>query len=88
MKHIYKIIRIIAYIITALFIIGATWYGYENLNQVRKSTNDYDKSINEVITQYADNYQKDVESLEQTEKNLADSEARLKKLFEKAGLEW
>ena len=83
-----KSIRIIAYIIATLFLIAAIWFGYENLNQVRKSTNDLDKSINEIIIYQSTNYDKERQELDRIEKNLTDSEARLKKLFEEVGLEW
>ena len=83
-----KSIRIIAYIIATLFLIAAIWFGYENLNQVRKSTNDLDKSINEIIIYQSTNYDKEQQELDRIEKNLTDSEARLKKLFEEVGLEW
>lgn len=77
-------IRIIFIIIIALCLIALAYCSYDNLDNVRKSTSDYDKGVNKVISDWLKADSETTEMLKQTKKNLADSEARIDKLIKEA----
>ena len=75
-----KSIKIIAIIIATLFLISAIWFGWENLNHVRKSTNQLDESINNVIIEWSADYANDTALLQQIDEDLSAAQARLEAL--------
>lgn len=81
-----KLIRILEIIIIALTIFVFIFMAYNNLNSIRKSTSQLDKGINEIIIQDMVTYQNDVKELKEIKGRLAESEARIDKIFKEAGI--
>lgn len=75
-----KIMWIITAAIAALCLFALAYGAYDNLNNVRKSTNELDKSINDVVIEWSADYANDTELLEQIDKDLQEAQARLEAL--------
>lgn len=75
-----KTIRYIFIIIIALCLFALLYGAYNNLNHVRKSTNQLDKGIDEVIIEWSADYSNDAELLEQIDNDLIEAQIRLEAL--------
>jgi uncharacterized protein YoxC len=82
-----KAIEIILIIILSLVLLAVTLGAYLNLQSVRASTNELDKSINEVMAQWIKSDSETTEMLERSKKNLEEAEIRIDKLFKEAGID-
>ncbi len=83
----YKLIITIRYIfiiIIALCLFALAYAAYDNLNNVRKSTNQLDESINNVIIEWTSDYANDTAMLQQIDEDLAASETKLNAMFKEA----
>lgn len=75
-----KIMWIITALILALCLFALAYGAYDNLNTVRKSTNELDKGIDDVIIEWTADYSNDKELMDKIDNDLKESQARLEAL--------
>lgn len=75
-----KPIQIITIIILSLVLFAVLWGAYYNLQTVRHSSGELDKGIDEVIVEWVKADSEWTKMLEDTDKKLEASKARLEKL--------
>jgi predicted Holliday junction resolvase-like endonuclease len=82
-----KAMEIILIVILSLVLLAVTLGAYLNLQSVRASTNDLDKSINEVMAQWIKSDSETTEMLIESRKKLEEAEIRIDKLIKEAGID-
>ena len=79
-----KFMWITTLVIIALTIFAFLYMAYDNLNEVRKSTNELDKGIDEIIYEWAGSDIQDQQTLDSIEADLKASEIKIDAMYKEA----